>query len=111
MFVRKNKGTGQVGKVTKLSKQKNKIKKVTILDSSNLEEVEVDAKDVVPINSHNEFIRDSRTDKWYQLSARKPGEAELRKIFEEEGKQRTPRSRSEKRRARGMCNSHAIIHM
>ena len=63
-------------------------------------------------------LRDTRTDEWFKLSARKPGGGELRQIFnnenkkgkkkKEEKKKRTPRSRSEKRRAKGTCIAHVV---
>ena len=48
---------------------------------------------------------DSRTDQWFQLSARKPGGGSLRKVFKEK-ETKNPRSRSETRRARGNYKQH-----
>lgn len=97
-------GTGQVGQISKVT-GKGKKRVVTILDSSNLEAVTANGSDVMPVGGHQEFLRDTRTDEWVQLTARRSEGGEVRKILKT-NKDRTPRCRENPNR-NPTCEPHA----
>ena len=92
--------TGAVGQVTAI-KGKGSNRVVVFGDASSLENIECKISEVIPVNSHREFLRDIRTDTWVQVAARKSGSCEVFDVLEamEEEKDRTPKTRAEKRKA------------
>ena len=90
------------GKIVSLKAKKGRSKgKISVVCTSSLKTVETFWDDSVPVNNYREFLRDTEDDTWWCLVTRKTTFALLRQVMVLEARDRTPKTRAEKRAAKG----------